>query len=193
MKIHWNENPLKTEVEVNDNDRERILLYVQNEHYSEILCGLDLWLKGKIRHGELISIEKIRNAVSGWGEICNMTTESEYVTEYVDQLKYAHVGDCTCLPTSCMKCMAEEALGIDTIAGLGKHSAHKIQNAFGGFGDLPSRSIDEAIEILQTKPEYKKPDNWPDSVGYEKHISRWEAERKSALDWLVNYKKKHGF
>ena len=41
MKIHWHQNPLKSTVEVDDRDKERILLYIQNEYYSDILCDLD--------------------------------------------------------------------------------------------------------------------------------------------------------
>jgi alpha-L-fucosidase len=92
---------------------------------------------------------------------------------------------------TCVKCMAEEALGISTIEGLGKHSAHKIMGAFG-----ENSSIDEAINRLETKPDYTyKPESWINfsQKEYEKHIPRWEAERLAALKWLKTYKEEHGF
>jgi hypothetical protein len=85
-----------------------------------------------------------------------------------------------------MKCHAEDALGISTIQGLGKHSAHKIMGAFS-----ETRTIDEAIAYLEQKPSYVKPDNW--STHYEKHIPKWESEREAALKWPKTYKEEHGF
>lgn len=82
----------------------------------------------------------------------------------------------------------EEALGMSTIKGLGKHSASKIMGAFGDHDN-----IDEAIAHLEKKPSYVKSDTWPDSVGYDIHIPRWEAEREAALKWLRQYKETHGF
>jgi hypothetical protein len=61
-------------------------------------------------------------------------------------------------------------------------------NAFGEKGD---RTIDEAISRLEIPQVYKKPDTWPEKAGYEQHIPRWEAERKSALAWLKKYREQH--
>lgn len=189
MKIHWNKNPLKTAVKINEKDRERILLYIQSEEYADILCELQLWLKGSIQKEDTPTIEKVEEFISGWGEICNMTTEHEAVKNYEQYLLGSHGGDCTCLPASCAKCRAEEALGIDTIEGLGKHSAYKIFNVFHKLGE--DASINDVIAKLETIPEYQKPNKWPDEVDYEKHIPRWKEERNAAAKWLREYKEKH--
>ena len=73
---------------------------------------------------------------------------------------------------------------------MGKHSANKIQSIFGYEN---KKTIDEVIEELAVEGDYVKPDTWPDSVGYEKHIPRWKAERKAAYEWLKKYKEEHGF
>jgi len=190
MKIHWNENPLRSTVEIDDSDKEQILLYIQNEYYMDILCELDLWLEQKIKKDDEPTLEKVHEKIRGWGEICNMTVDHEEVKAYEDYLQMSHGGDCTCFPGACVKCHAEDALGISTIEGLGKHSAHKIMGSFGENG-----TIDEAITILEQKPSYEKTEVWKGFTQeeYEKHIPRWESEREVALKWLKAYKEKHGF
>lgn len=190
MKINWHPNPFRTSVEIDDRDKQMILLAIQNEEYVDILCSLDLWMEGKIKKDTPPTMEDIQKQTSRWGEICNMTVDSEEVRYYVSYLDTEHMGDCTCVPCSCVRCHVEEMLNINTIKGLGKHQAHKVLGAFGRDG---TNTIDEAIESLEQNPEYKKPDSWPDSIGYDVHIPRWEKERESALKWLKAYKKEHNF
>jgi hypothetical protein len=190
MKINWHQNPLRTTIDLDDRDRIQILRYIQNEEYYEILAGLDNWLSGKTWKYDEPNLEKVLEKVRGWSEICAMTIEHEEVKSFEDYLQMSHGGDCTCWPMTCEKCLAEAALGIDTIKGLRKHSANKIMGAFGEKGD---RTIDEAIRLLEEEPDYKKPETWPDSVDYDIHIPRWEKERESALKWLKAYKETHGF
>lgn len=190
MKINWHQNPFLTTVELNERDKERILIAYQNEEYSNILCNLNLDLNGKYNRPALTDLQVIKEKVGKWGEICNLTVESEEIQSYIKELDYPHMGDCTCVPCTCFRCVVESMLGIDTIKGLGKHQANKIQGAFGKDGN---RTIDEVIAILDTIPEYKKPPTWPDGVGYDVHIPRWESERKSAAVWLRKYKEEHGF
>jgi hypothetical protein len=186
MRINWHQNPLRTTIELDDRDREQMLLYVQNEKYLDILAELDNWLERKTKKDNEPTLEKVHEKVRKWSQIYDMEIDHEEVRSYESFLQESHGGDCTCWPASCMKCHAEAALGISTIEGLGKHSAHKIMGAFHG-----DRTIDEAIAVLEQKPKYEKPDNWP--TEYEKHITRWESERKAAIEWLKNYKKTHGF
>lgn len=102
----------------------------------------------------------------------------ELLLHYLENLKGWHVGDCTCIPCSCSKCHAEDILGINTIKGLGKHAAHKVNAA---FGEDNERTIDEAIERLGNyEPVLKKE--------YEQFQPRWSEEAKNAYDWLVLYK-----
>lgn len=193
MKINWHQNPLRTTVEVDDRDKQMILLGIQNEEYVEILCSLDLWMKGKIKKDTPPTMEDIQKQISRWGEICNMGIDHEDVQLYVSDLQYSHGGDCTCWPCTCSKCRAESFIGIDTIKGLGKHEASNIMGAFGEKGD---RTIDEALEVLKAPYNYENRDPAWDKYPreeYEKHIPRWEAERKKAIDWLQKYKEEHGF
>lgn len=193
MKIIWHQNPLRTTVHLDDSDKQRLLLFIQNEKYSEMLCSLDLWLKGDIDKKIEPTIENMLNRISEWGEICNMKTNNEEVQYLVDALQYSHGGDCVCWACSCEKCFAEAALAINTIEGLGKHSANKIMNAFGEKGD---RTINEAISILEMPYDYDtRHKSWEkySREDYEKNFSRWQAEKDTAIKWLRKYKEEHNF
>lgn len=116
--------------------------------------------------------------------------EVQLITE---ELQGSHGGDCVCWPCTCFKCLAEDHLGISTTKGLGKHEGSYIMGAFGKNRD---RTIDEAIESLKVNHSYETRDKVWDKYPreeYEKHIPRWESERKNALEWLEAYKKEHGF
>ncbi len=190
MKINWHQNPFMTTVEIDDNDRERILLAHQNEEYTDLLCDLNMRLEGKYREEKLTDLEVIKERVTKWADICNLTVDNDEIKRYDDYLDTQHMGDCTCVPCSCARCQVEYMLGINTIKGLGKHPANNVLGAYGKDGN---RSIDEAIAQLEKKPSYVKPEKWPDSVGYDEHIPRWEREREAAIKWLKGYKEEHGF
>jgi len=183
LKIEWNENPLKTKVYLDDKDRHILLRNHQAEEMMNICCGIDSWLAGSIRENEEPTLEKIHQEIKRWRDICNMKPDDDYIQIMEDSLLYTHIGDCTCMAATCIKCLAEESLGIDTIEGLGKHPGAKIFSLFNKY-----ETIDEVLDQLSQPSHYEKPDNWPTKVEYEKHIPRWEKERKRALEWLKKYK-----
>jgi hypothetical protein len=193
MKISWHQNPFKTKVKIDDSDKERILLAHQNEEYSNILCDLNMDLNGKYNRKTLTDLEVIKEKVGKWGEICNLTVDSKEIQAYFDYLNTEHLGDCICIPCTCMRCWVEEMLGIDTLKGLYKHSASDVHGAFGKTGE---NSIDEALEQLKEPHTYETRhsawEKYPREE-YEKHIPRWDEERKYGLEWLQKYKEEHNF
>lgn len=184
MKINWHQNPFFTTVEIDERDKHMILRAYQNEEYTELLCDLDMQLQGKYREEKLTDLEIVKEHVSKWGDICNLDIESEEVKRYFSYINYSHMGDCVCVPCSCIRCQVEDMLDINTLKGLGKHSARKIEGAFGKNG---SKTIDEAIASLEEVPSY---DEYKE---YAMHIPRWENERLFAIEWLKKYKEEHGF
>lgn len=105
--------------------------------------------------------------------------------DYVAALADEHLGDCVCSPCSCLKCHAEDFLGINTIAGLRKYQASHIRSAFGNDGD---RSLDEAIAALANwtpKPWKQNRETW------ESCLPRWREEAAEAHAWLVAYRDRH--
>lgn len=189
MKIIWNPNPLCTTVDVDDVDRERMCMFLQNEAYTDLLCDITFELENKDKPP--LSHEEILRLASKWRKICDMDETHSEIQALVTELQYSHGGDCTCVAASCMKCFAETALGINTIKGLGKEEASNIMIAF-----LGGNTIDDAIEALKIPYSYDTKnsawDKYPREE-YEKHIPRWEEERTRAHAWLLNYKEEHNF
>lgn len=193
MKINWNPNPFWTTVDLDDRDKQMILLAYQNEEYTQILCNLDMELNGKYNRPELTDLEEIKKQVDKWGDICNLEVDSPTIMDYISYINEPHFGDCTCVPCSCIRCWVEGFLGIDTLQGLGKHQASKVLGAFGKEGNRP---IDEAIASLEVSYSYETRNSVWDKYSreeYEMHIPRWESERETAIKWLKKYKEEHGF
>ncbi len=191
MKITYNKNPLYTTIELDEHEKKELWYKIKVEQLEELIFGAHFHLK----EGKYFDLEKARKEVdpeyyctdekSPLDKRCD-----ELLAYYLDDLQSCHVGDCTCVPCSCSKCHAESLLGIDTIPGLGKHSAYKVDAAFGKDNE---RSIEEAIAYLanyEPAPP-SDPKTWEKVGGYEQHIPRWKAEAKVAHDWLVNYKNTH--
>ena len=143
-------------------------------------------------------IEKLRaGIVADWTEDGVVPTDEfvrQRIEHCVDVLNSAHMGDCTCCPFTCEKCVAEGHLGIDTMPGLYKHDAYKVDAAFGN-----GRNIHEAIAWLADYGE--RLDATPDDekyTGTAQHIAiwdsatpRWKLEGKRAHEWLVQYRDEH--
>lgn len=107
---------------------------------------------------------------------------------YVAALRDTHVGDCTCVPTSCLKCWAEGYLGIDTMPGLGKYLAHKVDAAFGRNNE---RSLDEAIAYLAGYGP-KPTSRWDGKMEiWNANLPRWRDEARQAHAWLAEYRKRY--
>lgn len=200
MKINWNENPFRTTVELDDRDRKILLLAYQVEEFTDILCYADMTFGDE---NETFTDEsRAKKMISNWRKIVDLDENSEQIKDLEEYLKYQHSGDCTCVPCSCPRCQVEDFLSINTIEGLEKHSAYKIQNVFERF-DIEKKEfiklvsgIDEAIEKLSEVPEYKPSDGWLEHSTveyYNQQIPRWEREREYAVKWLKEYKKDHGF
>jgi|ERR1017187_6059995 hypothetical protein len=180
MKITYQPNPLNTIVELDEYDIEILRLKLIIEDLDERIYGANFRLEPGERFNPEEAIKELD--VDSLEEI----DVSKNLQWMIEELKSSHCGDCTCVPCSCLKCHAEHLLGIDTIPKLGKHSAHKIEGAFGN-----NRNIDEAIEYLVN---YKpiRDEAWlkfpPED--FEKHIPRWTEEAKRAAEWLKDYKEK---
>lgn len=201
MNIIWAKNPLTTVVQLDDFDKKLLWYRIKSECLEEAIgqAHFDLdpkhqeWCKTALkercptdfiadarRHLDYLFIcgDEKRNDKSFHEYI------SELTQEYVTELAAYHTGDCTCVPCSCLKCRAEELVGTDTIAGLGKHEASFIAGAFTGK-DGTVRDLDEALIYLKDY-EPKNVAEWG-----KPHVSRWREEAARAYRWLSDYKREH--
>lgn len=182
MHIHYQPNPLQTIIELDPHDLEKLRLKLMIEDLQERLYGAHFHLEpGKyfdvaaaIRSLDVNSLEDapFERKIDRLVDLC------------IEELRGQHIGDCTCQPCSCMKCHAERLLGIDTIEGLGKHAAHKIDAAF-----ATERSLDAAIASLE---DYKpvRGESWLrfPQADFDQHIPRWTEEAHHAAAWLRAYR-----
>ena len=201
MKIEWNQNPLETKVFLDDSDRKYLRLAIQFEAATSAISYRDLANKKETPE----DIERYKKYVDYYDRIVfleNAEHEAELdeeVKNYEEDLQGYHIGDCTCFPATCSKCWAESLLGIDTIAGLGKHEGSAIDSCYWNTTSKPwsrvEKTIDEVIKELSKPMKREKNEAWKNQTQeeYEKHIPRWEAEHKRAREWLKKYKQEHGF
>lgn len=190
MKITYNKNPLWTTVELDENEKKELWYKIKIKEMEELLFEASF----NLRDGKHYNLEQARKAVDPEYYMTEEGDENkidkrcdEMLNYYLSELQSNHVGDCTCVACSCLKCHAEELIGIDTTKGLGKHSAYKIQSAFGIKNE---RTIDEALEYLkQYNPT--KGAGWENfsQEDFDKYIPRWKTEANAAYEWLLNYKK----
>jgi hypothetical protein len=197
MKIIYTENPLTSHILLNAQEKEIFKLKMQIENLKETIYGV--YFDFKDDRKKILGVPtkqfSLYDPVDGmktlerWVEQEDKEEDDEHFTKcyefYLSDLENGvHVGDCTCVSCSCSKCHAESLLGIDTIKGLEKHSAHKIDGAF-----TKVATCVEAIEHL--KKPYSLED---DAHGYDKswwcqeYVDRWNQEREAAINWLVQYK-----
>ena len=188
MKITYNKNPLYTTIELNQVEKQQFWYKIKMEEMEEMLFNAHFHLK----EGKYFDLDKARKTLDPkyycTDEKSPIDKRADEMLEYyLEELKSKHAGDCTCIPCSCCKCHAEDLLGINTMKGLGKHSAYKIDAAFGPNNE---KTIDEAIEEL-TNYEPTKGECWDKypQEEFDKHIPRWKEQDKAALTWLINYKK----
>jgi hypothetical protein len=198
MKITYHENPLRTTVELDENDRQVFWLKIKVEELQNRLFSANFHLTEGEKYFNLDRARLETNPEEYIKEDDQEKTTLDKRVDmlfdtYVAELLNTHIGDCTCFPCSCMKCHAEGILGVDTLKPFpGKHQLAKIDAAFSYSenGEIKQRSLDEALVYLKDyKVSRTKPESWKHSTqdDYEKYIPRWESETVSAYENLQIY------
>lgn len=187
MKIIWLKNPLESRIEIEgDLERDLFRLRIENDAYKWGVMGARFHLDGK---SVAVDIERALKEL--W--VADRRSLKEEVDRdlemHISELSGCHCGDCTCVPCSCAKCQAEELLGVNTIDGLGKHSAYKIDSV---IRSDPQAPIDAILNRL-ANPDYSKPNEH--YAGKEdlwfSCVPRWTQESHRAHEWLKKYYEDH--
>lgn len=202
MEIIWNENPLLTQIMLDEHEKKELWYKIKIE-YLQDECITSAWFH--LEEGDkYFDVKRAREELNPeyfcpqWNDSSKKGQKSELDKRidtlyeyYIGDLEHnSHCGDCTCVAASCSKCQAENILGLDTIKGLRKHEAHAIEGAFTKKGTKfaergNQNSIDEAIQILE---QYIPTVSWE---GAEAHFERWMEESIRATKWLKEYRKEH--
>lgn len=182
MKITYNQNPMRTTVELDEREKKEFWYKLKIEQLEWKLHGGRFYLCPEF---DSYNVSRAKEELT-YEEAELDKYVDEMCNYYVNSLLDIHLGDCTCVPCSCDKCHAESLLGIDTIKGLGKHEGSKVFSAFDMKpGGVDGRTLDEAIVCIE---QYKPSADWE---GWEAHAERWEREAKNALEWLKAYRDQH--
>jgi hypothetical protein len=186
MKITYNDNPLATVVELDDKDRELLKAKIWIEKLEDDIFEA---------HHVLMKNADIETAIRVL-DVAVKYDDDENKDKYVnwrlnifeEALKSNHWGDCTCVPSSCIKCYAEDLLGIDTIKGLWKQCGVQIQTV---FVDNTNKSIDEAIEELTNYNPVRGAANtmWlkRPQAEWDACLVHWQKTAKKTVEWLIEY------
>lgn len=192
MKITYKPNPLDTTIELDDHEKQILWYKIMVKELTDALYGAHF----RLQEGQFYDVEKAKKEVDPdyyFGETDDDSDSPLHkrVTQlhewYLAELAGYHMGDCTCFAASCGKCIAEDLVGVNTIAGLGKHSAYKIDNAMTECnGDTNA-----ALEYLKNyNPKISDAYKGKEALWYE-HLPRWKKEAESAYKWFKEYKEKH--
>lgn len=194
MKITYKPNPLESVIELTEWEKKELWYKIKIEVMTEHL--LDVYFALEERPNRSFDLDRARRASDIQYFYPNNDNERSRLDKRTDELyEYylaecdnAHVGDCTCVAASCMKCHLESMLGIDTMPGLRKHEAAAIDAEFS-----KGLTIEEVIRKLETYDPTQPSEHWkdnPDMWAY--HLPRWKQESANAAEWLKKYKEEHG-
>lgn len=200
MQIFYEQNPLSTKIILNDHERTDLWWKIKVDILEDLLFDAHYNLS-KPKDGSFEGMgrtqeERMEAALKSLNP--DYYLGSEHANEdnktpidvrtdlvfnwLIEELQNDHVGDCTCVPCACNKCMAEDKIGTNTTKGLGSHPANMIAAAF-----KKHKTLDEVIDYLNqdATPE------WGTLVDWVEHLPRWNKERQEAVTWLTNYKDQH--
>ena len=197
MKITYKENPLETTVELDIHETKELWYKIKINEVERLLAD-SLRLLDCGEHFNLDDTKQLLDNARSLYDASDVGLKSKLdiscdtlLENCIEVLGSTHIGDCSCVPAFCSKCEAESLLGIDTIPGLGKYEASKIQDY---FMQDNSRSLDDVIQLLANfDGAPQKPDrtDWESYGGFEYVINQWAYEAQCAINWLTEYKKRH--
>lgn len=184
MIINWNQNPIRTTFTLTDHEKEIFKLKCIIDEYRDAIVGADFHLAP----GEYFDVKRAKEYLQD--AIDEKRAEAPFgYNDYLEAMESGyHCGDCTCVPMTCTKCVAESILGTWSTDGLHKHWAYKIDNAVTEGG-----GINQGIERLRNYDP--KPDGiWAEPTHnqmFYDHLPRWKNEAAHALEWLIAYRDAH--
>jgi hypothetical protein len=197
ISIEWERNPLATKIHLDDDALERFKLRFTLIRLHDELFSAYFYLKGlegadlKEHFSPERALQELKPAYEleykDDAELIELLAKQFYFEDYLAELTGHHAGDCTCIPCTCMKCMAEDALGVNTIKGLDKQGAHRIDSLM-----RQGLTLSQTIDALEN-PTFERATTgarWTEGE-FNKHLPRWTADSKKAAEWLRKYRDDH--
>lgn len=206
MKIIYNPNPLWADIILDDFDKKELWYKIKIYQLIEVIGDAHFELFDTSRNqvdyeymDSLLEPSKYEK-FDDTGPCYLDKRVDDIFKDYLTYLDDYHTGDCTSHSGSCMRCLVEERLGINTIQGLENGCGNYLYSAFIKDGkmqkDMPIR---DAIEYLQKPiPEHddmplEVQQSWEKSGGkvlYDKKRPYWIMKKSRALDYLIQHEQK---
>lgn len=144
MVFFYKENPLETEIILDGNELKLLKTKIELDYFQDLNIEIQVRI---INNEEVLSND--HNLFPDW----DIDQEyKEYINKtynlYIKELRESHKGDCTCLPITCIKCMAESLLDISTIDDLNRYIGYEIIQV---FREDDINTCKEAIEYFKTR------------------------------------------
>ncbi len=183
MKIVYHENPLATQIFLDDQEKEIFKLKLKVKELEDFIYHYYFSVSDK--HPTLNDNERAAKNLEAWIKHQDENEDSapHLYQYYIDELESGvHFGDCTCVASSCCKCHAEFILGFHTTDGLHKHMGSQVQGAFNKV-----KTLDEAIALLHNPITSDQADGEDKSWYTPELLARWNKDRVKTVEWLINY------
>ncbi len=183
MKIIYDQNPLKSIIELNDDEKRILKLNIKIDALYDGIYDALYYIDTDLD----LTKQSLTNCVQSEVVENNINLDEEVEQMYdslIDSITQSHNGDCICEPMTCAKCLAEGFIGISTTKGINKYALYYISSAFGDDG---TNTISQALVNLKIPFEIIDGDD-------EYTISnktKWNDERNKAYNWLLTYKDTH--
>lgn len=172
MKIIYNQNPLATQVILDESEKKELLYKIQIQYLKDLLFDAHFFMdKDLERVKETLNPKNYYDDNSQFNESCQHT-----FNYCIQQLNSHHAGDCTAFACTCTKCYAEDFLGIDTIKGMSKANGSIIEGAFKKYS-----TIEDVLNYLQNYQIDAK----------DKYTEIYRQQVNSSIEWLSQYKTIH--
>jgi len=165
MKVEYDENPLKSRVILDERD----MIMLRNSIMVDEL------------EDKLYDICRLGGPISYTEALDSVYEKVERVVQYYLQALGGeiHCGDCTKVPSSCVKCHAEDAVGVNTLTDI-RHPYYVTK----AFSDC-RKTLEEAISYLRDNPAKH---TW---VGSEPYVESWQKEQDITIEDLMKYQQLH--
>ena len=168
MKIIYGQNPLAAKVILTEAEKKELWYKIKITQLEDLVFNTYYYLQDKN-----FNLVEAKQDIDSFVEDDTKEFDKHVNLLHacmISSLTSSHVGDCICLPCSCIKCQAEDMLGITTIALQPSRVNAYIAEAFQHVDTL-----DAAILFLENQINVSA-------------SCLHKTDKKAALDYCNNYK-----
>jgi hypothetical protein len=171
VKINWHENPLKSTVVLDENEKEIFIEKARIKELKDAAMSASFHLKDA--EGKFYSPERAHSFLQ---HALDEEGVKERSLDMIKELETGyHCGDCTCVASGCERCLAENVLGFGTLDDLSQRGGYILDMVYGSEEDV---TLEQALHKLEIEI----------SDALEQGRSEDHADTVEVYKWLLIYK-----